>query len=183
MSMPKVNLVRSASMQAEEMVLQARRSARTFTERNLLAAAGVAASTRVAGGVSDAEQAALNAQAIREVDELAEAVEESGDEDEAGGHQRRATKASAEASAPVSRSDTGDGAAAAAAAAAGGSDGPTRGASMGGNGPASPSQLPGAVVAGDGSASTRNLASGASSKRVLASPGSTRAAGETKGSE
>jgi hypothetical protein len=77
-SMAKVNMVRSASMRAEEMVLGLKSFARQASSRN-----PASSSRGVVGGVSDADVRAANAAAIAEVDELAELVEE-GDSDAEG---------------------------------------------------------------------------------------------------
>jgi hypothetical protein len=92
-SMAKVNMVRSASMRAEEMVLGLKSFARQASSRN-----PASSSRGIAGGVSDAEVRAANAAAIAEVDELAELVEE-GDSDAEGAAPGGARKPAAPAAA------------------------------------------------------------------------------------
>ena len=77
-SMPKVNLIRSASMRAEELVMSMRSMARIASAR------GMSVRDMVGSNQLDADAIARNAQAIAEVDELAHQVDE--DESEAEDH-------------------------------------------------------------------------------------------------
>jgi hypothetical protein len=125
-SMPKLNMVRSASMAAAEMA-GAYKSFRVGGGGNQSSRAGGSQATArgVAGGVSDAEMQMANAKAIAEVDELAEQVEESDDEGDSSGAahtgvaKRRNSKVSSNALLPVAddANPSIDAAAAAAAAA------------------------------------------------------------------
>ncbi|RYG56450.1 hypothetical protein EON66_02865 [archaeon] len=81
-SMPKVNLVRTASMRAEELVFKKRSVARIESMRNARGPTG--------SGL-DADTIAANAAAIQEVDELAQHVEEEEDEERKSTGRRRSS--------------------------------------------------------------------------------------------
>jgi hypothetical protein len=85
--MPKVNLIRSASMRAEEMVMNTRSVARIASSR------GMSMKEMVSGRREDPEAAARNAAAIAEVDELAHQVDDESSDDES--HRTRSAASSA----------------------------------------------------------------------------------------
>ncbi len=80
LAMPKQAMIRSYSMRAEEMVSQYRITARSFVSSN----SSANLDTGREGAPSQADVAASHA-AIKEVDEMAEAVEEDHHEGAAGG--------------------------------------------------------------------------------------------------
>lgn len=106
-SMPRLNMVRSASMRAEEMVLGLKSFARQASSRTNGPNSQASASARGdggAGGGVDAGMMAANAAAIAEVDELAEQVEEESDNEGAEGKGKGAGKAKPAGGSGASRS-------------------------------------------------------------------------------
>lgn len=101
-SMPRLNMVRSASMRAEEMVLGLKSFARQASSRTNGPSSTASASARGdggAGGGVDAGMMAANAAAIAEVDELAEQVEEESDNEGEGKDKGKKAEAAAAAAA------------------------------------------------------------------------------------